>query len=175
MMLEVWLSAQLVTPHDLYSFVDDWHIVFLDAGAFDLIWNSLSSFARAMDLTLDFSKSFCWASQSVDRRLLRAAPIATVYAARDLGAHQNFTRWSGNRTVVDRIESLSHLWPKLRRCVSPYRIKLQVVLQMAWPRASHGVSIVHVGGCHFTSLRAGVMRALKVNRVGMSKPTMKGD
>lgn len=88
MMLEVWLSAQLVTPHDLYSFVDDWHIVFLDAGAFDLIWNSLSSFARAMDLTLDFSKSFCWASQSVDRRLLRAAPIATVYAARDLGAHQ---------------------------------------------------------------------------------------
>lgn len=39
----------------------------------------------------------------------------------------------------------------------------------------HGVSIVHVSGCHFTSLRAGVMRALKVNRVGMSKPTMKGD
>lgn len=165
-MLEVWSSAQLVTPHDLYSFVDDWHIVFLDAGAFDLIWASLGRFASAMDLTLDFSKSFCWASQSADRKLLCGAPIATVFAARDLGAHQNFTRRSGNRTVVDRIESLTQFWPKLRRCVSPYRIKLQVVLQMAWPRAFHGVSIVHVGACHFTTLRAGLMRALKVNRVG---------
>eukprot|EP00438_Fugacium_kawagutii_P007516 Skav231097 [mRNA] locus=scaffold2525:233653:243147:- [translate_table: standard] len=37
---------------------------------------------------------------------------------------------------------------------------------MAWPRALHGVSVVHLGRQHYTGLRAAAMRSLKVNRKG---------
>lgn len=37
---------------------------------------------------------------------------------------------------------------------------------MAWPRALHGISIVHLGQCHYTALKAGAMKSLRVNRIG---------
>ena len=165
-MLTSWMSWQVSSPHDTYSFVDDWHVVFIDPRVFDEIWAALFGFTQSMGLTLDLQKSFCWAAQSADRRLLAQAPISSVLAARDLGAHQNFSLRSGNKTLLSRLENLSDLWPKLRKSVAPYRNKLFVLTQMAWPRSLHGISVVHLGLSRYVTLRSGAMKGLRVNRIG---------
>ena len=37
---------------------------------------------------------------------------------------------------------------------------------MAWPRALHGISVVHLGESHWKVLRSGAVRALKADRKG---------
>ena len=165
-MLTLWLDDLVVSPHEALTFVDDWHIVFVDPGIFDVIWRSLTSFSAAMQLPIDVRKSFCWASLSSDRHSLLQSPVSSVLAARDLGAHQNFSLRSGNRTVLDRLHKLRDLWHKLRKSVAPYSSKLFVLTQMAYPRAMHGISVVHLGANRFTDLRAGAMLGLRTNRVG---------
>ena len=166
MMLSVWMDSQCTSPLTTYTYVDDWHLVYVSPDAFDMIWSALTSFASLMQLPLDLGKSFCWASQSADRKMLCGGPVSSVLAVRDLGAHQNFSLKSGNRTLLDRLVALADLWPKLRRSVSPYWVKLHVLTQMAWPRGLHGISVVHLGLQRFVSLRAGAMKGLGVNRIG---------
>ena len=165
-MLSEWLNSMVTSPHRVYTFVDDWSVIYLDPAAFQMVWDALVSFVRAMDLALDFAKSCCWAALGADRRSLKQAPVQMVLSTRDLGAHQNFSLRSGNRTVLDRLDSLQELWPKLRRCLSPYAIKARLLVQMAWPRALHGISIVNLGVHRYTLLRAGALKGLRSNRIG---------
>lgn len=165
-MLTEWLRGGIQSPHNALTYIDDWHIIYLDANVFQMVWQSLTGFAQAMDLTLDLKKSFCWSSHTVTRRLLRDQPLSSVLSARDLGAHQNFSLRSGNRTVLDRLEALQELWPKMRRCLSPYSTKIRLLSQLAWPRALHGISVVHLGLTRYVGLRSGAMKGLRVNRVG---------
>lgn len=165
-MLTRWLASHISSPHEALTFVDDWHIIYLDPSAFEMVWEALLSFVSSLQLTLDLGKSFCWAAQAADRKLLARRPISSVLAARDLGAHQNFSLRSGNRTVLERLEAVSDLWPKLRKSLSPYEVKLRILTQMAWPRAMHGISVVHLGATRFVNLRSGAMNGLRVNRVG---------
>lgn len=165
-MLTAWLEFQVPAVHTTFTFVDDWHIIYVDPEVFNSIWSALTRFATNLQLPLDYAKSFCWSSQSSGRKLLRNGPVPSVLSFRDLGAHQNFSLKAGNKTLVDRVLALDDLWPKLRRCVSPYAHKIHVLVQLAWPRGLHGISIVHLGSSRFTSLRSGAMKGLRTNRVG---------
>lgn len=121
---------------------------------------------RALDLQLDDDKSFAWAALSRDRSRLATLPIACKLAARDLGAHQNYCRKAGNRTLVDRVKAMDKVWKLLSTCHSPFRLKCIALIQLAWPRALHGISVVKLGTAHYQSLRTGAARGLRASQIG---------
>ena len=166
-MLVLWMEAAYPGPSPTYVYVDDWHLTFHDPDAFLIVWPAVSSFADALSLELDHSKSFIWAAQPNDRARLRAvSDLDLVLSARDLGAHQNFCRRCGNKTLVTRIDALKLHWQKLRVSLSPLKLKIQSLFQIAWPRVFVGVSVVSLGKGHFGTLRTNAVAALRCNRVG---------
>ena len=165
-MLDQWLDVQTRGIHDLHAFVDDWHIMVKSSRHIQTVWASLMNFANALDLEIDPAKSFLWAASSTDRAFLRSGPLKLVLAARDLGAHQNFCLRRGNRSLVARLQDMPALWIKLRACLSPYKTKIQALVQAAWPRALYGISVVALGDNHFKALRTGAVNGLRCNRIG---------
>ncbi len=161
-----WVSSLVGHPIDMVAFVDDWQLMFGSVADFQGVWEAINLVVEALDLQLDFAKSFVWASLAHDRACLRDAPIQLALAARDLGAHQNFCKKAGNKTVVERISAMQQTWTLLKVCHSPYHLKAQALQQIAWPKALHGSSIVRIGAQHFRSLRSGATRALNAAKVG---------
>ena len=164
--LDAWLCAMVGDPHSLVTYVDDWHVVYPNVVSFPIILSSVQEFAHATDLVIDDKKSHVWASHAESRAILRSSGNRVTLSARDLGAHHNFCLRRGNRTLVERLEQMPSVWVKLRSCVSPYRLKIYGLLQLAWTRAFYGISVVHLGHSHFVKLRTGASRGLRVDRVG---------
>ena len=165
-LFDEFLSAQWQLPKQLYLYVDDWHIAFQHPQAYPDLLRTVHDFATQLDLEIDVTKSFAWGSHAQDRKILKEGDLTVTLAARDLGAHQNFSLKSGNKVVTDRIRQLSLQWPKLRGSVAPYRSKVVAIKQMAWPRSMHAVSVVHLGNHHFVSLRTGALRGLRADKIG---------
>ena len=165
-LFDEFLSAQWQLPKQLYLYVDDWHIAFQHPQAYPDLLRTVHDFETQLDLEIDVTKSFAWGSHAQDRKILKEGDLTVTLAARDLGAHQNFSLKSGNKVVTDRIRQLSSLWPKLRGSVAPYRSKVVAIKQMAWPRSMHAVSVVHLGNHHFVSLRTGALRGLRADKIG---------
>ena len=166
LMLDAWLAAMTPPIRGLFTYVDDWHVVADNPEVLISAWEQLLSFTSVLDLTIDASKSFLWAALPSDRAALRNAPVKLTLASKSLGAHHNYCKRKGNRALVDRIDSLSQLWPRLRMSASPYHVKLRALMQVAWPRALFGVSIVCLGSGHYQRLRTGALRGLKCDRIG---------
>ena len=167
-LFDVHLTTQWQLPKQLYLYVDDWHIAIQDSEAYPELLQQVRNFACQLDLEIDVSKSFAWGSHASDRQALRKEDLQVTLAARDLGAHQNFSLKSGNRVVTERIKQMTSLWPKLRGSVAPYRSKVVAIKQMAWPRSLHAASVVHLGHHHFISLRTGASRGLRADKIGAS-------
>ena len=163
-MLDWWLQALNVRV-DLRTFVDDWGVMFWDVGVFERLWTSLEVFTDQLDLRLDLSKTCLWSTDALARKQLRQSPLHVTLAARNLGAHQNFSKHCHNAELQKRMSRMPMVWVRLRASGS-YRAKLSTIHMMAWPRALHGVSVVHVGENHFKTLRSGAVRALKSDRKG---------
>ena len=170
-LLDKWISVTCGEQIGLYFYIDDWHATFANALTFPNLWRNILDFACAVDLQVDAQKSFLWAVQATERKLLQEAEFGVTLAARDLGVHHNFCRKAGNKTLTDRIRELEGVWSQLRTSPSSYRLKLKVIMQLAWPRALFGLSVVHLGSCHYGKLRSGAMRGLSSNRVG-SNPAL---
>ena len=169
--VEQWVQ-HLTTPETrMLSFVDDWQFHFCQPEEFQPLWNAIAEVTRELDLVVDEDKTFVWAAQAQDRAILREQPVSCLYAARDLGAHQNYCRRAGNKTITDRISGMIATWKALRSSLAPVSMKAKAVLQMAWPRALHGVSIVKLGSSHYQSLRTGFVRGLRMDRIG-SNPAL---
>ena len=151
---------------DLRTFVDDWGLLFRDASAFDRIWTSLEQFTGQLDLAIDMSKTRVWSTDAAARKAFRSTAVSVTLAARNLGAHQNFSRHCHNAELQKRLSQMPKVWVRLRASPSPYRHKVAAIHMMAWPRALHGVTVVHVGELHFKPLRSGAVRALKADRKG---------
>lgn len=167
MMLDRWLYYATHGNHCLYAYVDDWHVTFPPAVTHVCLWNSVTDFADCLELQIDGKKSFLWASHSEERKTMRSqADLAVVLAAKDLGAHHNFCRKPGNASLIERLGSMDALWVRLSVCHSPIRLKMQALVQLAWPKAFYGVAIVHVGDCHYKVLRTGALKGLRCGRVG---------
>ena len=162
----MWIAETIGAGVQLFAYVDDWHLTFARATQFPSLWSQVVAFADAVDLCIDSDKSFLWAAQAIERKLLREAEFGVVLAARDLGVHHNFCKKAGNKTLTDRIKDIDTMWPSLRNSPSSTKQKLKVILQVAWPRALFGLSVVHLGQSHFAKLRSGAMRGLSADRVG---------
>ena len=165
-LLDEWLLVATNGNHCLFAYVDDWHITFNNLIGQNRMWEAIALFAQHMDLTVDEAKSYLWATHPKDRQALRSSQLDVLLFAKNLGAHHNFCRRSGNALLIQRIQSLHLLWPKLRQSPSPLRQKLRTLLQLAWPKAFYGISVAKVGACHFRLLRTGATRSIKGSRIG---------
>ena len=163
--LDLWLNA--TQPGiGLHAFIDDWGVLFSSQDQFPAVWQAVLDFTSALDLELDFHKTKVWSTQALARQTLRQRSLQVTLAARNLGAHQNFSKHAWNSTLQARLRNMPDVWTRLRASLSPYCTKLQAVRMLAWPRALHGISVVHLGQTHFKTLRAGVMKAIQANRKG---------
>lgn len=169
--VELWIRKLSSPQINMISYVDDWQFHFGAPHLFDPLWTAVKSVTHELDLALDDDKTFVWAANNHDRAQLKDTPVACQHAARDLGAHQNYCKRAGNKTLTDRVGSLTFTWKLLRSSLAPVQLKAMAAVQLAWPRALHGVSIVKVGSQHFQSLRTGFNRGLKMDRVG-SNPAL---
>ena len=152
--VETWVSHLSSVPQKMLYYVDDWQFHFGHPDAFDPLWEAVCDVTHELDLSIDDDKTFVWSAHGNDRQVLKTKPIACLYAARDLGAHQNFCRKAGNKTLTDRVTEMAFTWKLLRSSVAPVAMKAKAVVQLAWPRAMHGISVVKVGSQHFSAHRS---------------------
>ena len=169
-MSDVWLK-ETVNDCCLYAYVDDWTCTFPDTSRLDQVWESISNFVEVMDLELDLKKSCCWSARGTERQALADAAVQKVLKVRMLGVHQDFCLRPGNATLTSRVEGMSEIWKRLHRSLSPYRFKLISLIAMAWPRALHGVSIVHLGQSWIRMLRTGARKGLRAC-ISLAKPLL---
>ena len=141
-------------------------MLFRDAEALPRIWASLEAFTGQLDLPIDLSKTRVWSTDSNARRSFRQGSVKVTLAARNLGAHQNFSRHCHNSVLLARLSKMGPIWKRLRASHGPYKSKVAAIHMRAWPRALHGIAVVHLGECQYKPLRAGAVRALKADRKG---------
>ena len=165
LLLHHWVAA-IDRPTLTRAYIDDWQFLFRHVHVAQRLYEGVSEFVSLLDMKVDVAKSFFWASHGSARKSLRAGSLPVVRAARDLGAHINYSCFSGNRTIQDRVKSLGSTWKLLRVSLSPYRLKAACLSMLAWPRALHGISVVHLGAAHFEKLRSGALRGLRADRIG---------
>lgn len=117
--LDCWLAAH-TKGVSLRAFVDDWGLLFGDVTSFPLLWNKVQEFVLALDLSLDMQKTRAWSSHGAARAELKDSEVMVAYYARNLGAHQNFTKHCWNGVIQTRLASMTKVWPLLRASFSPY-------------------------------------------------------
>ena len=67
---------------------------------------------------------------------------------------------------MDRMLSMSDLWPRLRLSACRYRDKVWAILVAAWPRALHAVASTAVSDASIHALRTGGMKGLSQDSAG---------
>ena len=164
-LLDCWLAAH-TKGVDLRAFVDDWGLLFGDVSSFPTLWAKVQEFVSALDLSLDMNKTPVWSSDGASRAELRQSEVLLAMYARNLGAHQNFSKHCWNSVLQKRLKMMPAVWPLLRASLSPYAHKVHALQVLAWPRALHGISVVHLGQSHFKVLRTGALRGLRSDRKG---------
>jgi len=148
------------------SYVDDWQVVCNHPDMLLGAKQALDRFVHAMDLVVDARKTFAWSVSSNGRKSLKTQGLRVVQAAKNLGAHVQFTRKHTNASLVDRVNSMQRIWPKLRVSASRYHIKIRALKVAAWPRALHAVAATSLSEATFQSLRAGAMKGVAADGAG---------
>lgn len=166
------LLDQWLTPIDpclrVFSYVDDWQLIHRDLGIHQTILGSLRAFVASLGMAIDESKSFVWATDCVNRQVLRQGSLPVALSAKELGAHLNFCWRKGNKSLIQRIDAMDYTWKMLRASLCPYRSKVFALKILAWPRSLYGISTVHIGKSHYEKLRSNAFRGLRQARVGSS-------
>ena len=163
---QLWLDASCNIPKQLFVYIDDWQIIYYDPSHLEELLSCVQTFTDLLDLEIDIKKSFSWSAHTSDRSELHSSDVPVVLAARDLGAHQNFSKKLGNCILTSRIKAIGPTWKQLARSLAPYKSKLFALVQLAWTRSLYAVSITSLGQKHFADLRTGASRGLKTARVG---------
>ena len=150
------------------SYVDNWEVLSATPEVTLHAYDHLLQFCSRWDLLLDHAKTFAWATSTQGRVLLRQRGLPVKAAARDLGGHVQYSAQQTNFTQVARLRGLEQRWIRLRESPAPMPQKVRALTVAAWPRALHGVSLVHLGPHHIASLRTGAMRGLNARKPGAS-------
>ena len=148
------------------SYVDDWQILCSHPALIQGARRALDRFVDAMDLVVDGKKSYAWALSTEGRKLLREQGNPVVLAAKNLGAHVQLSRRHTNASLMDRVNSVHSIWPKLRISACRYATKVKAVLMAAWPRALHAVAATTLSDVAFHGLRTGAMKGIDADGPG---------
>lgn len=162
-----WISVQFPLEYPL-SYVDDWQILSFQPDRVAAILHALENFTTHVDLQLDAKKTFAWCTCQNNRKALKQQGILVQDQAKSLGAQMQFTRRHAAKVLTARLETLKELWPKLRRSLSPYKVKVRAIVAAAWPRGLHGVAATSVSLSQLGTARSGAMKALSMNGAGCS-------
>ncbi|CAE7325636.1 unnamed protein product [Symbiodinium sp. CCMP2456] len=125
-------------------------------------------FMDMLDLSIDAAKTYTWATQPQDRKVLQVLGPAVVESQRELGGFLTFGSRVRNATLQGRCAALSPLWDALRRSRAPTGLKLSVLPKKCWARALHGIAGCPLGVSHLSALRAQATAALKIRPGGAS-------
>lgn len=151
-----------------YSFVDNWDLVTPDPNFAIQQFALVTQFASMVDLTVDKRKTYGWSTCPEVRGHFRSVGIPVKGSARDLGAHLAYNRQYTNSTVTERIDLLEDFWVALRRSSSPYKVKIQAVRTVAWPRGLHAVSSTPIGASVWGRLRSAAVQSTLGRKAGVN-------
>ena len=168
LVLEFWMSHQFPLLK-VVTFVDDWQFLHRDVTQQMAVEDRLLQFVGCLDMQLDHQKTFTWSTSATARAHLKAGRFSVVHHAKSLGAHANFTKQQGNKTLTDRIQAMKSTWRLLRRSLAPYRAKLISLRVLA---LLYGIGVTKIASSHFGTLRTGAASGLRSDRIG-SNPALR--
>ena len=148
------------------SYVDDWQLLCPHSSMLAGAKRCLDLFVQAVDLSLDAKKTYAWSLTPEGRQLLRSEGFTVVLGAKNLGAHVQVSKKHTNASLMDRINSMASMWPRLRLSACGYRTKIRALLVAAWPRALHAVAATTLSDASIHSLRTGAMKGLEEDGAG---------
>lgn len=70
--------------------------------------------------------------------------------------------------MKDRLNSLEEFWVSLKKSASPFRIKIQAVRAVAWPRGLHAVASTPIGATVWKNLRSTTVQATLGRKAGVN-------
>ena len=162
-----WLRQEC-PPVIAYSFVDNWDLVTPDPNYAITQLQLVMDFASMVDLTVDKKKTYGWSTCPVIRKQFRDSAIPVKGAARDLGAHLAYNRQYTNSTVADRLKSLEEFWISLKKSPSTFKLKIQTLRTVAWPRGLHAVSSTPIGATVWNQLRSKAVQSTLGRKAGVN-------
>ena len=117
----------------------------------------LEAILDLLDLEVDKKKTYLWSTEGTFRKLFVQRGYNVKTAARDVGAHIQYTRQATNFTITRKIEGFKDRWKALALSPAQYEQKLRAVRAVAWPNTLHGIASVHLGDPWYEEMRTGVM------------------
>ena len=148
------------------TYVDDWQILCSHHSLISGAQQQLDRFVQAMDLVVDAKKSYTWSVSSEGRKQLRAQATPVKMSAKNLGAHVQFSKRHTNAALMDRVNGLQAIWPRLRLSACSYFSKIRALRVAAWPRALHAIASTTMSEAAFHSLRTGAMKGIDAEAAG---------
>ena len=166
-LVSTWMARQ--TPHVmLISYVDNLELFCRDP--FDLMQSTrkLEEILGLMDLEVDKNKTYLWSTNGAFRKVFILNGYNVKTAARDIGAHMQYTRQATNFTITQKIDSFKERWKSLALSPATYDQKLKAAKAVAYPNMLHGIASAHIGDPWFEDIRTAAMRALGEHKPGCS-------
>lgn len=148
------------------SYVDDWQLLLCNPDLMQSAYQTLDLLVQELDLLLDRRKSHVWAVHFEGRKKLRNQGYALSACCKSLGAQIQVTKQHTNGVQMERVQSLSCLWPRLRLSSCGYSLKVRAIKTAAWPRGLHAIAATTISLATFQSLRAGAMKGLREDHSG---------
>lgn len=148
------------------SYVDDWQVLLTCPDMMRQTFECFERFTQAMDLLLDQGKTHTWSVCSAGRQSLKRQGLGIVHHGRNLGAHVQISKQHTNSTLMDRVHSVTPLWPRLRLSACGYAQKIRALKCSAWPKGLHGVAAASLSFATFKTLRSGAMKGIRADAAG---------
>ena len=108
-LMEVWMKHKVPTVR-LLSYVDNLELLAQDPSQLMSGTNQRKRILRLMDLSVDESKTYLWSPNGQFRKLFIQNGYNVRKAARDVGAHLQYTRQATNFTITSKIEGFKDRW-----------------------------------------------------------------
>lgn len=152
----------------LISYVDNLELYSCDPHALLTSVQKLEEILELLDLQVDKKKTYLWSTDGSFRKLFIQHGHHVKTAARDIGAHIQYTRQATNFTITQKISLFSDRWKSLALSPAPYEQKLRAAKAVAWPNMLHGITSAHLGDPWYEDMRTGLVRALGEHKPGCS-------
>ena len=151
-----------------WSYIDNHEVTARSAAAAERAFQALGTILSILDLPIDHTKSYVWATTTQARKQLAQSKTQLVRSCRDLGGQMQYTRVCNNYVITKRIEAFKPRWKDLAISPAPYSQKLRALRTVAWTTVLHGIPSAHQGPQHYDGLRTQALRALNEHGAGVS-------
>ena len=164
-----WMT-QKISKVRLISFVDNLELFSQEPTTLMKGVQALEDVLNLLDLQVDKSKTYLWSTTGKFRKVFLNHGFQVKTAARDIGAHVQYSRVATNFTITKKIEAFSDRWKSLALSPATYTQKLRALKAVSWPNMLHGIASAHLGDPWYEDMRTAALRALHEHKPGASPP-----